>query len=173
MELQSCKAEPRLGWTPEFLDEDEAIFIRTIVDLMLPRTDTPGALDVKVDIFIDRVFARLYDEEGKGYIRNQIAEFNQECIDMHGAKFIDLSKDQQIAFMERAELNSGKFSGSVWGTPVGPQEQIGFYRSLKSTAIWAFFSSEEIGKNVLNYDPVPTMYKGCIPLDDVGNRWSL
>ncbi len=40
-------------------------------------------------------------------------------------------------------------------------------------AIWAYFTSEEIGENVLSYDPIPGKYEPCKPLSEVGNKWSL
>lgn len=171
--LQSCKQESRVDWTPDFLSIDEAVFISTFVDTILPRTDTPGALDVKVDIFLDRVFAHIYDAEGQQKIRSEITKFNTNCQSEYGAPFADLSTSDKEKVLREAEENDGLYNIKVWGTAVGPKEDIGFYRNLKSMAIWAFFTSEEIGKNVLSYDPIPGGYHGCLPADDVGNRWTL
>ncbi len=41
------------------------------------------------------------------------------------------------------------------------------------TCAWLLARREFIGKNVLNYDPVPGPYQGCIPFTDVGKVWSL
>ena len=171
--LQSCKAEPRLDWQPLFFDEDEARFISALVDTILPRTDTPGALDVKVDLFMDKVFAKTYDEDAQQSMRSEIAQFNADCKQEFGDVFVDLNSEGRTAVLQAAEAKSGKFTPGVWGTAVGDQEPIGFYRSIKSMAIWAYMTSEEIGENVLSYDPIPQEYNGCIPLSDVGNRWSL
>ena len=75
--------------------------------------------------------------------------------------------------MKKAEAETATFNRGVWGTAVGEQKPVGFYRQLKSQALWAYFSSEEIGKNVLNYDPIPGEYLGCNPVSDVGKVWSL
>ena len=171
--LQSCKEEKRLDWQPEFFTEDEAKTVSLLVDMILPRTDTPGALDVKSDIFMDKVIARTYDAEGREHMRSEIAAFNADCEEKYGAVFIDLSESDRIAVLKKAEADSGKFNPGVWGTAVGEQEPIGFYRGLKSMAIWAFFTSEEIGENVLSYDPIPGNYEPCKPVSEVGNRWSL
>ena len=171
--LQSCKSETRLGWQPLFFTEIEAKTIAAILDMILPRTDTPGALDVKSDIFIDKVIAKTYDEEAQAKMRSEIAAFNSECEKNYGNTFIELNASDREKVLQAAEKNSGKFSPGVWGTAVGKQETIGFYRSIKSMAIWAYFSSEEIGKNVLAYDPVPGAFEPCIPVSEVGNRWSL
>ncbi len=171
--LQSCSESTDLDWQPQFLDTDEARFISSFVDVLLPRTDTPGALDVKVDMFLDLVFAKTYDEGAQQQIRDDIAQFNADCVGNHGAAFADLKPADQAAAFTAAEASSGTFNGKVWGTAVGTQAPVGFYRSLKSMALWAYFSSEEIGEKVLSYDPIPTVYQGCIPLSDVGNSWSL
>ena len=171
--MQSCKTEPRLNWQPLILTEEEAKTISAIVDMILPRTDTPGALDVKVDMFIDKVWAKTINEEAQHKIKAEIAAFNEKCKVDYGNVFINLNETGRIAVLNAAESSSGKFNPGVWGTTIGDQEHIGFYRSLKSMAVWAYFTSEEIGEKVLNYDPIPGEYLGCIPLSDVGNRWSL
>lgn len=171
--LQACKDEPRLTWQLEFFTEVEAKTIGTIVDMILPRTDTPGALDVNVDVFIDRVIAQTYGAEGQAYMRTEIATFNTDCETNFGAVFIDLDKTKRIEVLKTAEKSSGKFNPSIWGKTIGDQAPIGFYRALKSTAIWAYSTSENIGENILNYLPVPGVYEGCKPVSEVGNRWSL
>ena len=171
--LQSCKSETRLGWQPLFFTEIEAKTIAAILDMILPRTDTPGALDVKSDIFIDKVIAKTYNEDAQKKMRSEIAAFNSDCEKNFGGTFLELNVSDREKVLQAAEKNSGKFSPGVWGTAVGKQETIGFYRSIKSMAIWAYFSSEEIGEKVLAYDPVPGTFEPCIPLSEGQNRWSL
>ncbi len=171
--LQSCKIETRLDWQPLFFTDIEAKTIASLLDTILPRTDTPGALDVKADIFIDKVIAKTYDAEGQQNIRTQIADFNTDCKNNYGDTFSALSATDKTKVLEAAEANSATFNPGVWGTTVGEQKPVGFYRSMKSMAIWAYFTSEEIGKNVLSYDPIPGNYEPCKPLSEVGNRWSL
>ncbi|MFD0799417.1 gluconate 2-dehydrogenase subunit 3 family protein [Maribacter chungangensis] len=171
--LQGCKSEPRLTWQPEFFTEVEAQTIASLVDVILPRTDTPGALDVKVDVFIDKIIAKTYDAEGQGNMRKDIATFNADCKENYGAIFSDLDEKEKIAVLKEAEKTSGTFNPGIWGKTIGVQEPIGFYRSLKATAIWAYTTSEEIGEKVLNYLPVPGNFEGCVPVSEVGNKWSL
>ncbi|NAS11489.1 gluconate 2-dehydrogenase subunit 3 family protein [Poritiphilus flavus] len=171
--LQSCKRETRLDWEPEFFTRDEAKTISTLVDMILPRTETPGALDVKVDIFIDKVIARTYEEQDQEAMRKAIADFNEDCLKNHGSVFNDLNESEKIKVLEAAEKSSGKFNPGIWGITIGNQEPVGFYRSMKAVAIWAYFTSREIGEGVLSYDPIPGNYNGCLPVKDVGNKWSL
>ncbi len=155
------------------MDEEQARFVSAFVDFLLPKTETPGGLDTKADIFMDLMYAKAYDEDGQKNVVAEIEKFNADCRAKYGKVFAELGETDKAACFREHEATSPKFPQNVWGTAVGPREPVGFYRGLKSMALWAYFSSEEIGKNVLSYDPIPGVYLGCIPLSDVGNTWSL
>ncbi|MFM1878393.1 MAG: hypothetical protein RLZZ241_1259 [Bacteroidota bacterium] len=171
--LQSCQGASRPEWQPEFFTEEEAKLVGALADTILPTTATPGALDVNVDIFIDTLIAKAFDTKSQMDFRNDLEALNSKCKETFGSGFSELGTTDRHAFLQEAEQNSGTINPGVWGTSVGVQKPIGFYRSFKSTIIWAYFSSEQIGKNVLNYDPIPGDFHGCIPVSEVGNRWSL
>jgi hypothetical protein len=171
--LQSCTKASRLDWQPQFLNEEQALFISSFVDTILPATDTPGALDVNVDMFIDLLFEKSYDEEAQQEVRNELDLLNAKAEQNYGAPFADLSNEDKKQFLLDQEKEGGRFRKSVWGTAVGDQEKPpGFYKSLKSLTLWAYFSSEKVGEEILVYDPIPGVYRGCIPLED-RNSWSL
>lgn len=170
--FQACMEQPRLDWQPRFLSVDHAQLVSALVDTILPKTDTPGGLDVKVDMLIDLIYDQTYDEAGQKKIVEEMDRFNEKCVAKFGEVFHELDGSQRKTILEEEEANSPKFGGSVWGYPVGEQKPVGFYRSFKALAIRGYCTSEEIGKNVLSYDPIPGEYKGCIPRDDVGNVWS-
>ena len=171
--LQSCQQQPRSGWQPQFLNASHAQLVTSLVDTILPTTDTPGGLDVKVDMFIDLILAKTYDEAAQKEKVAEMDAFNEKCASQFGKAFHELDASQRQSMLQAEEDNSPTFNGGVWGTAVGEQEPVGFYRAFKSMAIWGYCSSEEIGKNVLNYDPIPGPYQGCIPFSDVGKVWSL
>lgn len=171
--LQSCSKQDRLTWTPQFLKEDQAKFITAFVDFLLPKTETPGGLDVKADVFIDLMYAKTYDAAAQEQVVADITKFNDDCKAKFGNIFVELSQEDKKACFQEHEANSPKFPKTVWGGAVGPKEPVGFYRGLKSTALWAYFSSEEIGKNILSYDPIPGEYQGCMPISEEFKVWSL
>ncbi|MDW3190898.1 MAG: gluconate 2-dehydrogenase subunit 3 family protein [Cytophagales bacterium] len=171
--LQSCQSNPTMDWTPAILNKDQARLVSALVDTLLPKTDTPGALELKVDQFIDLVIVNIFDEDGQQGMLTQLDAFNAKCQQEKDDLFADLSAEDRAEVLRKEERESPKYNGKIWGTAVGEQEPVGFYRSFKSLALWGYFSSEAIGKEVLSYDPIPGMYQGCIPLEDVGNTWSL
>ncbi len=171
--FESCKADNRMHWEPLFFTAEEAKTVSMIVDMILPTTDTPGALDVKADIFIDKVVAQSYDAAGQKNMRDAIGTFNSDTKENYGAIFIHLPEVERTKVLEAAEASSASFNPGIWGTTVGEQAPITFYRALKSMTVWAYFTSQEMGENVLSYDPIPGIYEPCKPVSEVGNRWSL
>ncbi len=171
--LQSCQQQAQLDWTPTILNVDQARLVNTLVDTLLPKTETPGALELQVDRFIDLVIANIFDKAGQQSILAQIDAFNAKSKEQKGSVFADLSSQDRTELLQQEEKENPKFNGRIWGGVVGEQQPVGVYRTLKSLALWGYFSSEAIGKDVLSYDPIPGAYLGCIPLDEVGNTWSL
>ena len=51
-----CAARPAgPGWTPTFLTPAQAVTLGAMAEHLLPKSETPGALDVGVDRFIDAI----------------------------------------------------------------------------------------------------------------------
>lgn len=171
--LQSCQAQERLDWTPQLLSNKQAQLVGSLVDTILPQTDTPGGLDMKVDMFIDLFYARVLDADSQKGILAAMDQFNADCKTQHGKFFQDLSPEKKQAHLQAEEASNPKLPRGVWGYAVEETEPAGFYRNFKSLAVMAYCTSAEIGKNQLKYDPVPGPYQGCIPFEDVDGVWSL
>lgn len=171
--LQSCQTQERLTWTPQFLSTNQAQLVSALVDTLLPKTDTPGGLDMKVDILIDLFYAKVFDKDGQEGIKAEIDGFLAKSKEQFGKPFYQLEAEQKQAFLEEEEANSPKFARGVWGYTVEEQEPVGFYRGFKSLAIMGYCTAADIGQNQLKYDPIPGPYQGCIPLDEVGGVWTL
>ncbi|MCP9234340.1 gluconate 2-dehydrogenase subunit 3 family protein [Lewinella sp. JB7] len=172
--MQSCSPDRELDWAPAYFSDDEARFVTAYVDTLLPTTDTPGGLDVGVDRFIDKVMAATTPAgDQPSPMRTGILTFDDDARTRFGKVFHELEADQRGQLFSEAE-KAPRYQPAVWGTAVGEQPPVGFYRSLKSMALWGFLSSEVIGTEVLNYDPAPGEYNGDLPLSSVGGRsWSL
>jgi len=175
--LQSCKTET-LVWNPIFLTPKEGIVITNLVDLILPVTETsPGALDVNVPEFLDLYAHKVYDEERKSKYKKGIqaiikalnildadpSKLKSEDYDALLAKYLKSSKAQQKIYNE--ETDKDNQDALIYNALV----------DLRGSAMWAYKTSQHIGENILAYDPVPGMQKGCISLDEAtgGKAWSL
>lgn len=128
-----------------------------VADRILPRTDTPGAADVGVPAFIDRLYGDFMTPVEQKMLTDGLDAVDAAAKSAHGGAFTSLTADQKDALLRtiaRAEE----------GTPAG------FFRLIRSATILGYFTSEEVGRKVLHYDPVPGRYEGCVPIEQVGRR---
>ena len=65
--MQSCKSEPSFDWQPDFFSLEEGRALTQLVDIILPKTDTPSASDVQVHLFIDRFAAEVMTSEQQSF----------------------------------------------------------------------------------------------------------
>ena len=143
-----------------FFDQRQFAMLSRIADLIIPQTDTPGALGVGVPRFIDMMFAEWASEERQSTWIAGLAEIDERARAAGMDHFAAGSKEQQVALLER--LDREYFEGGREDT---------FFSAVKKMVIFSFYSTE-IGATVeLRYQPVPGDYLPCIPLDTVGRAW--
>ena len=169
--LQSCKSDPKIDWTPNFLSPEEGLTIKKIVGLILPGTDAlPSATEVNIPEFIDKYLSVLAgNEEKKSYktgiaaITNALGGSPQKTSDDDYTnlltKYLSADQEEKEAFKQKEEDNL------ILQT---------LYK-IRDKAIWGYRNSQKVGMEILAYDPIPGVYNGCIPLEEAtgGKAWSL
>ena len=170
--MQSCDPAKGLAWSPKVLNESQAKTLSAVVDRILPTTATPGALDVGVDQFIDKILHQVFPANIQQGFASGLDEFNQTASSQYGEEFIKLDPKNQDSIIEQYEEKSGPLPGSMWGFSFGETTAFPFYRIMKELSLLGYFQSERISKEVLAYNPVPGPFEGCIAYSDVGKIWS-
>jgi gluconate 2-dehydrogenase gamma chain len=140
-----------------YLTPAQAAVAGAAAERILPRTDTPGAADAGVPAFLDRFYGEFMTGDEQRLFVAGLDAIEAAARSAHGGGFASLTSAQQDAVM-RAVATSQQ------GPP--PSD----FDLLRSTTILGYFSSERAAKDVLNYDPIPTRFDGCIPLEQVGGR---
>ena len=162
--MSGCKAEPKINWTPQFFTPEEGSLLDAIVDRIIPRTDTPGALDAGVPSFIDTMMAEFYKEEEKTAFRNGLAQVEKDAQAAHGKSFTSLTPEQQDELLM-------KYDAEAYAEGRSPEDKHPF-RMAKELVVLGFCTSEVGATEFLKYEPVPGAYKGCIPFSEVGVTWA-
>lgn len=159
MSLESCAKERPTADHPNYLNEEQFDTIWLMSDLILPKTETPGAIEAGVALFIDKLYGVYLDDEEKTKFETGLDNFIETCKNEAGKTFNDLDQESKISWLEKSETSE-----------LGRE----FFKSVKQIILWAYFTSE-IGMKSMNYLPVPGRYNGCIDIDSeekniVGNR---
>ncbi|CAN5362559.1 hypothetical protein BH23BAC3_BH23BAC3_13880 [soil metagenome] len=144
-----------------FFDLDDFELVSRLADTILPRTDTPSATDVNVHYTIDNMIGLVFDMDFKSNFKNQWDELETHLSDQN---FLQLEQSEQVELLRNLELNLNSVTENAWQA----------YMELKQQVIAYYLTTEEIGKEHLNYLPIPVEYKPCISVDDVENRaWAI
>jgi gluconate 2-dehydrogenase gamma chain len=162
--LKGCKAKPGIAWKPEFLNEDQASIVSTVSEIIIPRTDTPGAKDVGVPSFIDKVLKEVYSKEDQDVFTSGLQAFNEGAKKEYDEDFNELDEEDQTAYVKKvhdAAIEAAKNENNEDKRP--------FILTMKELTLLGFFTSEAGATKVLQYDPVPGAYHGCLPLSEAGN----
>ena len=174
--LQGCKAQPGLTYTPEFFTEDQAALVSELAEILLPRTDTPGAKDAGVPAFIDGMLKEVYTRDQQAVFMKGLAEFDAKAQAAFGSSFADGKPEDRLALVSKvheeamAGRTGGGTSGGWWNSAGGGGKP--FIIEMKELTLTGFFTSEPGATQVLQYNQVPGPYKGCVPLTEVGKAWA-
>jgi gluconate 2-dehydrogenase gamma chain len=161
--LQGCKATPELTYTPQFFTDDQARIIMEVAEIIIPKTDTPGAKDVGVPGFIDIMLKDCYKKEDQDRFIDGLTTFDEEAKKAYGDSFIYCKPEQQV------ELVTKIHSAALAETKEKEDAKRPFILMAKELTLLGFFTSEPGATQVLQYVAVPGSYKGCIPLAEAGN----
>lgn len=162
--LKGCTAKPGIDWKPEFLTQDQASVVSTVSEIIIPRTDTPGAKDAGVPSFIDQMLKEVYSAEDQKLFTDGLAAFNEEAKKAYDEEFSDLDEEDQAALVKKLHDAAIEVEKTTDPAPKRP-----FILQMKELTMLGFFTSEVGATQVLQYLPVPGAYKGCVPLSEAGN----
>jgi hypothetical protein len=133
------------------LTAQEAESVGAIADLIIPRTETVGALDVGVVEFVDLLLSEWYTSDdrdnlvyGLGYIDGMSARYGART-------FAELNPDNRSAVattLDAVEKPPTRSAAATW-------------RTLKGLTIYGYFTSKEVMQDVLKVKIWPGSWDGC------------
>lgn len=162
--LNGCAAKPTIDWKPVFLSEDQGILVSQVAEIIIPKTDTPGAKETGVPGFIDLMLKDVYSKEDQDHYLTSLKAFNDDAKKEYGDPFIELDEKQQAAFVKKIHDAAVQAEKDTKPAPKRP-----FVLMTKELTMLGFFTSEAGATQVLQYVAVPGAYHGCVPLSEAGN----
>ena len=174
--LHSCKSNVN-KYLPIFFANNQFQFVSKIMDLVIPKTNIPSAIELKLPEFLDNYIVVVMNQNDKETIlrrtnnfiklilnetkKNSSMEINSNNLNTQLKKYL-LASDKQIESWEEAPKSQ-------------ELEVYNYLIQIRSLTLNAFRLNEYIGEKVLAYDPIPGERKVCLDLKKTtgGKRWSL
>ena len=160
--LGGAAALTRFVGKPSRGDELELIFspeqfalLEQVVDVMIPRTDTPGALEAGVPAFMHQMLAEWASPNTRADIINVLEGVERRAWNKYGAAFRELPGERRLDVMRALDEE-------------GLAREDLAYGKFKSLALVGYYHSEVGATQELRYELVPGAWRSCLPLSEVG-----
>ncbi len=124
--------------------------VATIAELIIPKTDTPGARDAGVPAFIDVMLADWGDDEQRQFFTAGLANVDERSRAAFGKDFVGCTVQQQTQIL--TDLDAELASKS-------------FFQAMKWLTLTGYYTSEVGATTELHYRVVPGRYEPCYPLE--------
>ena len=154
-------------------------------DLLIPETDTPGAVGAGVPNYIEGLLSTWAKPETRQDLEAGLALLDDTASEMRGSGFVDLDEAGQVEVLTAVEKAAfGKNKGGENKQPVEakndpadgadvyqPDSEEG-YKRLKSLIHYGYYNSEVGCTQELQYELVPGPdARADAPLAEVGRTW--
>ena len=166
--LNGCSPkQPEASWQPLFLTKEQGALVAGIAEIIIPRTNTPGAIDVGVPAFIDTMLKDVYTQEDRERYLAGLKAFDDAARTAHDKAFVDLNKSQQTELLKK--VHDEAVAVELAYDPRPKTLRRPFILMTKELTLLGFFCSEPGATQVLQYVAVPGSYQACVPLAQAGN----
>src|SRR6266404_3133998 len=155
------------GSKPAILRPPQVAIVAVVAEIMIPRTDTPGAIDVGVPGFIDLMLKDVYTQKDRERYLAGMAEFAAAAQGEQGKKFVALESPQQIALVRKFHDAAVVEERRLHRPHAHLQRP--FIMMTKELTLLGFFTSQVVATQVLQYAAVPGSYHVSVPLEEAGN----
>jgi gluconate 2-dehydrogenase gamma chain len=171
--LNGCSAKKEETWQPVFLSKEQGAVMADVAEIIIPRTDTPGAKDAGVPAFIDTMLKDVYEDADRQRFVTGLKAFDDAARTAHGKGFVELPKAQQSELVRKFHDEAIASELALETRPAYLQRP--FILMTKELTLLGFFTSKPGATEVLQYSAVPGQFKGCVPLAQAGNgkSWAL
>src|ERR1043166_4520356 len=139
------EARAALGTETSFrtLNPHEAATVSLISDLIIPRTETPGASDVGVPQFVDLILTEWYTEDERTHFLHGLAGVDSRTQTLYGKHFTDCSASQHAEILQAlgeemlVEAEAGRYSGHRYRGSLSKPDQ-NFYYMLRGLVLTGY-----------------------------------
>jgi len=150
--------------------DDYKYTIEELSDIIIPRTDTPGAKDAGVYKFIIDVYNNSLSAKEQSRLLTGLENLDVLSRDKFYLPFEKCSKSEQnwivLDLQKKLPMHPllRKIRNKIWGPD--------FFQQIKALIVIGYCSSHIGATQGLEYDPIPNKYVPCIPYASGQRSWA-
>ena len=169
---------PVASASKKLFDAGTSQLISVLAEMIIPETDTPGAIAAGTPLFIEMMVADWYTDHERGIFLDGLKQIDVFCQASFGTRFVEANEKQRIVVLDDAENKAAAYVSPFPGGAVAAamskivDENTPFFTKLKELTVIGYYSSEVGAKQELVYNPMPMRYDGDYDYAKVGRQWS-
>ncbi len=144
--------------------------VKAMAEMILQRTETPGATDVGVAEFIDLMLTEWYDEPDRVRFAKGLADVDARTQALFAKNFVDcaslqqgeiltvLGEEMMVAMQRRHERG---LSDDI------PADKEQFYPMFRRLTLTAYYTSEAGATEELHFEIIPSSHDGCVQITTI------
>lgn len=152
----------QVGKTANVLSESQLAITAALAEVVIPKTDTPGAIGVGAPDYINHHLRVCISPQKQKLFIAGLQKLNQVSLDQFNTGFAWLMSQKQIELVTALENKNNGFT----------QEDKDFFTFFKSLTLFAYYTSEIGATQELAYLEVPGGYQGSFPFAKIGRAWA-
>lgn len=135
--------------------------VKALAEMIIPRTDTPGATDVGASAFIDLMLTEWYDDEDRNRFLKGLADVDSQARALIGKDFVDCAAAQQADMLRVLGEKMIEEAGEQARVEHEFPSDASFYPMLRRLTLTAYYTSEAGATDELYFEMIPGRFIGC------------
>jgi glucoside 3-dehydrogenase (cytochrome c) hitch-hiker subunit len=146
------------------LNSHQNLTVTAIAEMIIPRTETPGATDAGVPAFIDLIVTEWYTDQERARFLGGLADVDTRSQRLFSKNFVECSQDQQAEILTALGAKMLADADGLKGEPEPPgvlEAGQNFYSMLRNLVLTGYYTSEAGATAELNYQIIPDRFDAC------------
>ena len=150
----SRQGSSRAGEGP-VLSSEQFGRLEQVADVMIPATDTPGAIAAGVPAFLRRLLTDWASDRTRADVLGVLESIERQAWSKFGAAFVELPAPRRTEVVRIVDAESIAARDAA-------------YSRFKYLVLVGYYQSEIGATQELRYELVPGAWRSCLPLTEVG-----
>lgn len=167
--LSGCTNPPqqKLGAGGINFTNDDIAFLDEIADTILPATDSPGAKEAKVGLFMTVIVKDCYTQADQKIFLDGMQQLDDACKKKSGKSYMESTPEQRHDLLVELDKEAKDYAATK-----KKDDPTHYFRMMKELTLWGYFTSEPGANKALRYIAVPGSYKGCVDYKKGDKAWA-
>ncbi len=163
------------GMVATVFDPPGQAAIELLSEMIIPETDTPGAIAAGVPDFIAVIVSSWYTPTERKVFFSGLQQLDAYCLQQENQPFHLASEASRVAALTEQERIASEYQPPMQGGSFYRQssdEEAPFFKKIRELVVLGYYTSEVGCTEELAYRPAPGEYNGDYEFAKIGRQWS-